>query len=365
MASKLTCERILATIDWADQVLRDYGVQSGYGMDGVLRMGRYGWSRRTRAPRGSQAKAPIAPGRFARYLRGDCVPSRDVIEQLDAGDGLAHARFFHPLYRVLQVGRDGYQEWEGQSSVEEVVDELDRRLPFRLTRYVDHGYTYEHKPMTRRRLLDLTACGDGYAVAALLMAVLQADGEEALLAGQCAFQCMVLAFARGEFPSTWPLVAARIRQQVLDRVVFDGKALDTTSIDLVAAVSTARQHAELNDSADVNTRASEDRQRLRAWLKSSSAHVAAITPPIVPIVQANRVPLRQRVPLKLQAPPRGRFNHVRDFGSSARPVLLRDLHDYVAHVDAASPLADGGTGRLTGRAAPSSLVSDGTTLPDL
>jgi hypothetical protein len=340
MPAKLTCERILATVDWADQVLRDYGVESGYGMDGVLRLGQYRWSRRTRSPRGAQAKAPVAPGKFARYLRGDCVPSRRVLENLDAGDGRAYARFFHPLYRVLQVGWDGYQEWEGQVSVEEAVDELDRRLPFRITRYLDQGYIYEHKPMTRRRVLDLTACGDGYAVAALLMAVLEADGEEALITGQCAFQCMVLAFARGEFPSTWPLVAARVRQQVLDRINHGGRALDTASIDLAATIATTREHARLNGPGDADVPASKDRQRLREWLKSAPGHVAAITPQIVPTDQAKHALAQNGVALKLQSAPRGRFNHVRDFGSSARPVLLRELRDYVAQTATALARAD-------------------------
>lgn len=325
MASKLTCERILATVDWAHAVLYEHELATGYQVDELLTTGR-----RAGAPRVKTEAPP--PGKFARYLRGSCVPSREVIEQLDTRGGLAPARFGHPIYEVLRTGVSRYSKYPESFDVEYALHEVERWLPNKLTRIVDLGWAYERKPPTPRRALDLAVHGNSYALAALLAQTMELHSleEDPLSTAQRAFQCMVLTFARGEFASTWPMMAVRIRQQVLDAVHFEGLALDTASVDLRAAVEACRKAIPLGPWDGVALRPSQQRQWLRAWLsQQDDPTVALMTPKRVTVEEALAARAQRPVALRMESGPLGRHGHVRDFGGRAQAELAAALRGYV------------------------------------
>lgn len=330
MPSLLTCERVLATVEWADAALREHKVESGYAMDAVLRGDAQTERRRKNRKDDSGPSESPPPSKFARYQRGDSVPSWQVIEQLFRG-GDAAGRFSHPLFDVLKVGLAGYQSADGDEIVLQALWDAERRIDQRLSRYIDAGIRFERLAMTRRRLRDLASCGDSYALTALLCGAMELHHQELdpLLAAQRAFQCMVLMFARGEFGTTWPLLAARVRQQVLDRLEFEGRALDTASVDMAAAIDCARRVIALKEFAEPSVRASRRRQLLRHWLDSADQDVTAITPRIVSSQVARNARANRPVVLQMLSTPRGRFGHVRDYGKSAKAVLRAALGDYV------------------------------------
>ena len=65
MPHSFSCERILATVDWAHAELREQGRFSGYAMDSLL---------------ACVDKETSRPGLFARYLRGENSPSRKMLK---------------------------------------------------------------------------------------------------------------------------------------------------------------------------------------------------------------------------------------------------------------------------------------------
>lgn len=325
MSYRLDCERILATVDWADSVLLETGLQSGYAVDAFL-AGRSPRRTGQGAPKGA-SRPP--PGKFARYQRGDCVPSVSVVERLDTASGLAVGRFQHPLYTVLRVGWENHESWQARDLLESALGDTERWLALRLSRFVDLGWTFERRPMTTRLMHSLAMTGTGHALTALLWGAMErADhGEDPRPAIERALQCMVLAFARGEFPLTWPLVAARVRQQVLDAIAVDGRVADTASIDLSAAVSSARAVIAVVPGQRLAT-AAERRRRVQQWL-SSAPEATALSPQFVPPDEAALSRRANPVGLQMLPVPRGQFGHVRDFGRRARAVLVDALADYV------------------------------------
>lgn len=333
MAYRLDCERVLATVDWADSVLVETGLKSGYAVDAFLR-----GLKRSSVRRGTTEEAsPPPPGKFARYQRGDCAPSHRVLEQLDTATGLAVGRFQHPLYTVLQVGWEGRDSWQSRDLLEAALGDTERWLGLRLSRFVDLGWTFERRPMTARLMQSLAMMGTGHALTALLWGAMErADhGEDPRPAIERAMQCMVLAFARGEFPLTWPLVAARVRQRVLDAIVVEGHVADTAALDLGTAVRSAQALFAVTPGARLEP-AAQRRRRLQEWL-SSAPQAAALKPRFVVPEEAAQSRRAHPVAVQMLPVPRGQFAHVRDFGRRAREVLTSALGDYVVLGETPTP----------------------------
>lgn len=330
MAYRLDCERVLATVDWADSVLLETGLQSGYAVDGLLAGRRPGHAGQG-APKDT-SRPP--PGKFARYQRGDCVPSVSILERLDTASGLAVGRFQHPLYTVLRVGWEDHETWQARDLLDSALADTERWLAMRLSRFVDLGWTFERRPMTTRLMHALAMTGTGHALTALLWGAMErADhGEDPRPAIERALQCMALAFGRGEFPLTWPLVAARVRQRVLDAIAVDGCVADTAAVDLSAAVNSARALFAVTPGARLPT-AAQRRRCLQEWL-SGSPEAVALKPRYVPPDQAAASRRTRPVALHMMPVARGQFGHVRDFGRRAREVLAGAFGDYVASGDA-------------------------------
>lgn len=325
MAAKLTVERILATVEWAHAVLFEHNRTSGYKVDELL-------TPRRRA-RKSEVQTDVPPtGQFARYLGGSCVPSREVIEQLDTRGGLAPARFAHPIYAVLRTGVARYSDNRGHFDIEDALFEVERFLSLKLTRVRDLGWAYERMPPTPRRALDLAVHGNGYALAALLAQAMELQESEVdpLPTAQRAFQCMVLAFARGEFATTWPTMAVRVRQQVLDALQFDGQVLDTASLDVRAAVDACKNALQRVPQGGAQLTPSAQRQWVRSWLSQPDDRTVALMTP-KRVAKDEALAARDRCPviLKMESLPLGRHGHIRDFGKRARAHLLAAMHGYV------------------------------------
>lgn len=250
-----------------------------------------------------------------------------VIAQLDTTSGLAIGRLHHPLYTVLRVGSAGRDSWQFRDLLEGALGDTERRLAVRLSRYVDLGWTFERRPMTPRMMLTLAASGTSYALTALLCGAMERAeyGEDPRPAIERALQCLVLAVSRGEFRLTWPVIAARVRQQVLDTITLDGRVADTAPINLTAAVVEAR--AVLKEASNARCTPKQCTQRVRAWLSGSEA--AMLKPRFVHPDEALASRRRHPVALKMLPIPRGQFAHVRDYGRRAREVLARALADYV------------------------------------
>lgn len=323
MATPLDCERVLATIDWSEIVLIEHGFDSGYKVDKKLHaLARKGSSTRTsnQSPR---------PGKFARYQRGDGAPNKSVREQLETRSGWAAARFHHPIYSLMRVGWDGFGDVKTRRALysEEVL--IERWLEIRLSRFVDMGTWSERRPMSPSLMRALAANGTGYALAALLHGALRSEdmGESPRDAVQRAVECMVLAFARGEFRLTWRIVAARVRQQLLDRFEIQGLVADTASMDLAAAVDAAREwlaHLDL----DGKMSPADGGRAFRKWRNSESGRLLDIA--FVPIEDAKAARARRPVPVTMEPIARGQFQHERDFGKRARKVVKDALADYAA-----------------------------------
>lgn len=341
------CERIFGTIEWAHATLRVFNVGSGYAMDQVMK------------ERVELCGAKGRPGLFARYLRGDCVPRPRT--QVDLEEHSSSSFYLGlPIWDVLRVGFDGYSTREGQEAVEQAVLDVERWFEPRLTRYAGPGLVITNPQFTPPYGLRLCAHGSNYALTVLLNAALwfaewsesetkELEGvpgvrprrvshaTDPLRMGQRAFQCMVLSFAAGEFPVTAPLVAARVRQRILDRLIFHDKVLDTAAIDLNAAMDAGRQVLR---EAQAHSRARfKQRAWLQSWLKSGDSRVADMTPTIVEPAIAEASRQRRPVVLRLQAPAIGRHGHQHELGSKARDTLLRALHGYVV-AEAAEDAAD-------------------------
>jgi hypothetical protein len=323
MATPLDCERVLATIDWSNIVLIEHELDSGYAVDEKLRV--------LAAKRGvgrARVESP-SPGKFARYQRGDCAPNRTVLDLLDTRSGWAGGRFYHPLYSFMRVGWEGFSDPKARRDLAREEVRIERWLDIRLSRFVDMGQTSEWRLMTRPLMRALAANGTGYALAALLHGALRAEdmGENPKAAVQHAVECMVLAFARGEFQVTWPLVAARLRQQLLDRFEADGRVADTASLDLRAAVRAAREWLE-NLDLEGKMRPTDGCRAFYEWRKSESGRLLDIA--FVPVEEAEAARIRHPVRVALEPVPRGQFEHVRDLGQRARKIVRTALGEYAA-----------------------------------
>lgn len=331
MALSYDCERILGTIEWAHQGLWQHGRGNGRAMDVLM-----GKLRSERA-----SSAPERASRYARYLRGDNVPRADAVFGL-LGDDLRVNYWQLPLFDLLRVGVDGYGTRDGRNSVEFALDDLQRRFVRRITSYEGPGLTQVSVQPSRKIVLELCAYGSCHATAVLLAWAIdlqqQRDEFETrpddfgappfnpLYVGQRAFQCLIFAFAQGEFPVTGPLVAARVRQQVLDHLKADGQVLDTASIDVDAAVATARE--VLDPAREGRANPFQQRAALRAWLKSQSLALEGVTPQITSPALAEAARQARPVALHLQAvDERGR---PRLFGKRAQATLLEAMVGYVS-----------------------------------
>ena len=312
-----TCERILATVDWAHAELREHKKASGYAMDAMLKTPQQGTSR---------------AGKFARYLRGENTPNEDLLRQMPPNYGSeAIERWYHPLYDVLQRGPAGLVD----NPEPQWLFDIERRLDVRLTRHWS-AMVIESVPITPARAQTLAAYANSYALAALLTWALsgqffdqtEAPGSDACLRiGQRAFQCLILSMASGEFPQTGPVLTARIRQRVLDQLQWKGYRLDTASVDVPAAVIVGRRWL-----AQTREHATPGKQRsaLRALLKDGNAEdLATITPRIVPAAQAEAAHRQHRVRLAFGQIPSSKANLVSGYGARASRQLRIALNDYL------------------------------------
>ena len=334
-------ETVLATIDWAHATLEHYGANSGYAMDAIM-------ARRLVRFRGNP---DFGRGHFARYLRGESAPSGQTLFDLGVVDSPAADRIQLPLYDILRIGMDGYRAGEQDCRVDEALLEVERRFQRRLTRYHDRGMVMTRPELTPRYGLDLCTYGSSYALTALLVAAMQfqrwsdesddpderaaserewriSRRHDPLVMGQRAFQCLVLAIAAGEFPVTYSLVVARVRQRVLDHLAFDGAVLDTAVIGIDDAVQIGRR--ALHEAHATGRTPSKQRAWLRAWLNDSgNPDCRMVTPPIVAPSQATESRVRNPVVLRLQAPPLGRHSHRHQLGRKARSILANALNGYI------------------------------------
>lgn len=321
MPAVYSCERILAGVDWAHAELRAMNKTSGYAMDELLK---------------DYQKGDPRPGKFARYLRGENMPNEMVLMELMSAHGSdASERMQLPLYDVLARGHQALLECDADV---EVLFKIERRLDFRLTRYwSDNGI--ESVEITPARALTLATYANSYALAALLIwapsrQALDTDGgavdsKACLRIGQRAFQCLILAMASGEFPQTGPVLAARIRQRVLDPLEWQGHRLDTASIDVMAAVEVGRR---LLEQARSQTTRSKQRGALRKLLtQGDAADLEIITPKIVPAERAAAMRQKHPVELAFGQLPIGKANLVVGYGASARRELQSSLGDYVCY----------------------------------
>lgn len=336
-------EKVLATIDWAHATLQQYGARSGYAMDAIM-------AKQVRRFRGNPDRGR---GHFARYLRGESAPCRDTLVDLDFGDTTAIERMHLPLYDVLRVGMDGYRDIEQERRVDDALLDVERRFQRRLTRYYERGVVMTTPELTPRYGLELSAYGSSYALTVLLAAAMQfqlwaeesEDSEDKewassvkrtvlrrhgpLLMGQRAFQCLVLAIAAGEFPVTYALMTALVRQRVLDHLAFRGVVLDTAAIELEDAVEAGRQ--ALQQAYGSGRTPSKQRAWLRAWLNDrDNSDCLRMTPAIVMPAHATESRTRNPMKLQLEAPPLGRHSHRHQLGRKAKEILTNALEGYVA-----------------------------------
>ena len=312
-----SCERILATVDWAHAELREQKKASGYAMDAMLKSLQIGTSR---------------AGKFARYLRGENTPSEYLLREMSPNYGSeAIERWHHPLYDVLQRGPAGLvydpePQW---------LFDIERRLDVRLTRHWS-AMVIESVPITPARALTLAAYANSYALAALLTWALssqffdqtEAPGSDAhLRIGQRAFQCLILSMASGEFPQTGPVLTARIRQRVMDQLQWKDYRLDTASVDVPAAVIVGRRWLARTREC---TTPGKQRSALRALLnRGNTEELAAITPKIVPAAQAAEAHRQHPIRLAFGQTPSGKANLVFGYGARASRQLRVELEDYI------------------------------------
>lgn len=324
MPHSFSCERILATVDWAHAELREQGRFSGYAMDSLL---------------ACVDKETSRPGLFARYLRGENSPSRKMLNNLAYRHGSsAVERMDLPLYEVL---RRGHANFLTLDPFDKQLLDIETRLNFRLKRYLGE-MTYATVEPTRARALTLASYGDSTALAALLMWAPSkqiedpeestGDPTDCLVIGQRAYQCLILSMANGEFPQTGPVLAARIRQQVLDSLSAGDRRLDTASIDIEAAVSAGRC---LLEQASKRTTLAKKRRILRIALAGHfSGHVDTMTPKIVLAEEADQARRKHPVKLAFGAVPMSKANLVSGYGSNARNHLRAAMGDYLESVPA-------------------------------
>lgn len=318
----LRLEGVLATVDWAHVVLTGSGQSSGYAMD--LRPKRL----RGVDTRELRSERPQSPGLFARYLRGDTAPSYRQLLSMDGWVEGASSRINLPIYRVLAKPTT---EW---CELVEVLGDVALSLHCKVFDVSGpQGPGMYQLPTTSRRQTDLAAQGDGFALTALLVLALNAKSEEnhslALDIATRAYQCMVMAFARGEFSSIRSAISVRVRQQVLDQIECDGIVLDTASLDIETGMIRLRELLEQNHLEEHAAGDSARRRLFREILAGSHPGVLSlITPARVPLAVATRLRSQHRRPINIDSLPRGRFRHVSRFGKRARNVLRANLGDY-------------------------------------
>lgn len=342
MALRYDCEGVLSTIEWAHSLLETRQQASGYAMDKVI----------ARIVQLTRSKPDSAQGLFARYLRGDNVPRWETQADLIGDDAQAHYPSL-PLWGVLRIGLTGYSSPDGAESVRNLLDDLQGRFERRITRYEGPGLTVVAVPPSKAFALDLCAYGSCHATAVLLAMAMDVQSLEddaaaealgkhraysavsPLLVGQRAFQCLMLAFAADEFPVTAPLVAARVRQQVLDGLNADGEVLDTAAVDVPDAVAIARE--ALDEARHFSPSRYKQRAYLRDWLKSSDERVARITPTVTTPEVALASRQERPVPLVLRSPTGTRRRHASTLGKRAKAKLLSAMDGYVVLPASPSP----------------------------
>lgn len=319
MPTVYSCERILAGVDWAHAELCAMNKASGYAMDELLKEYQSGDPR---------------PGKFARYLRGENLPSERVLmELMSAHRSDASERMQLPLYDVLARGHHALLDSDADI---DVLFEIERRLTYRLTRHWS-GNGLEAVEITPARASTLASHANSYALTALLVwapsrQALDSDGgsvdsNACLLIGQRAFQCLILTMASGEFAQTGPVLTARVRQRVLDGLEWQGQQLDTASVDVAAAVEAGRR---LLEQTRTQTTPSKQRSALRKLLtQDNAADLAAITPKIVPVEHAQAMRAKHPVALAFPPTPGAKANRVSGYGLKARALLLKELAGYV------------------------------------
>lgn len=336
MAWSYDVERILATIEWAHATLLEHGREGASAMDRVL----------AKCQSSKSGRKPEKWSRFARYLRGDNVPRGDTVCDLIRDDLRVNYATL-PVFNVLRVGMDGYGTDGGNHQVEVALDDLQGRFQRRITRYEGPGLVVVSAPPTRKGGFELAAYASSHAVAVLLAWAMELQTERqhfdaapneyssppynALHMGQRAFQCLMLAFAQGEFPVTAPLMAARVRQKVLDRLCVDGQVLDTAAVDVDAAVKAARDALDLARAGRAN--AFQQRAFLRAWLKSNDPAVAQLTPQVAAPEQAHAA--RQARPVALHLRAADAKGRARALGKRAHTTFSKGMAEYVTSVGSA------------------------------
>jgi hypothetical protein len=289
---KIRCavDTVLATIDWSHAILRCQGVGSGYALD-----------------KGDHS------GRYAKYLRGDASPSIYEVLRLERECPGTRMRFLHPLYELLS------QPW---------IIRLERFLwtlqPWLQCRVVGTSGLHLSGVMTlkatRRRLLDLTVQGDGFALTALLIYSILAgrarDEVVMLTAKERSWQCLLICLASGEFFPLTRLLTARVRQQILDKTPDGMLCLDTATPDPVVIVAKLKEMAPDLQHVTGATR----RRRIRSLLEDGEFK-QLVTLERISTAQLSAKRTEAFKSLDLDSEPRGRLGHVATLGSRGRTIL--------------------------------------------
>jgi len=328
---KMTCEDVLATVQWAHHAMYSQGFDSGLAFDvGGTRSSRKSQeqSPTSSATKRLRGEAGKPPSKHARYLRGDTVPRHEYVRDVAIleSTGSTYGIFHHPVFDVL---RDAVR---GTTAEGHWLGTLAPRLHCAvLEPLVDQSWL-SIKPITHRLLNSLAIQADGYALAALLAIALEFAGSDdndlALLVAERAFQCMIFSFAGGEFSRIYTTLSVRTRQLLLDKIQCDGLALDTATLDIheaIVAVQNAMKQSGINsESSPVRKRAF-----FRQLLTAQPADIFRVITPTrvqLDVAKAHRISYRKSI--EMDSVPEGQLKQTRRFGKIARRVLQEALKEY-------------------------------------
>jgi hypothetical protein len=301
MNSLTACDMTLATIDWSHAVLQVSGKPSAYAL--------------------------CPTGKFARYLRGDCVPDTFDLLYHSSQHGMLLpglvVRFNHPLYVLLSR--------TPRAGMDMFVASLQPWLQCRVAdTAAGYGSALVALRPTRRRLFDLAVQGDGIALAALLAYCSYSSNlfeqDLAFEAARRSWQCLLISLASGEFYPLARLLTMRIRQQVIDRYcstelrVFDTATPDPAEIvrdlkRLVPELETVRGPAR--------------RRLIKGLLEGDRADVSRL----LSLEQVSFEEFKYRTqrcagPVDLDAEPRGRFSYIAKLGARGKRLMAEAFAQY-------------------------------------
>ena len=240
------CESVMAAVTWAEHYRRHSPVHSGYALDRRI-------ERKEPTPRKDGGYR--TSGNFARYASGHCVPSIHRLMHMDASADMDYLLYLS-LWRVLRHPPEEDTLWDQ-------LWELDHRLSCRLfSPSVPGEESRGRRSLTARTLLDLAVQGDEHALTALLLLLREECADHAFSAGfddaesrayardhaqlawlaaQRACQCLVFLLCGPTFTPARTVLVARVRQQYLDGVEFEGRRLALTHYDFIGLAEQVRK----------------------------------------------------------------------------------------------------------------------------